>query len=68
MNQLPPRFYVVTKPRRLSVKIDILFETDLPGLELQFKGGLTAEEIHGIYTKSAEANREADRLLQEIRQ
>jgi len=56
--------YVVTIPRHNSVLVDICFETNLHGLELQFKGGLTAGEIHGIYTDRHAAVTAAEVLLQ----
>lgn len=56
--------WVVTRPRHNSVLVDICFETDLHGLELQIKGGLTAEEIHAIYTDRREAVTAAEVLLQ----
>lgn len=56
--------WVVTKPRPRSVLVDICFETDLQGLENQFKGGLAAADIHAIYTDRHEAVTAAEVLLQ----
>lgn len=56
-------FWLVTKPTRLSVMVDICFETDIQGLAQQVKGGLKAEEIHGMYTDEQEARRIAQGLL-----
>lgn len=56
--------YVVTLPTRNSVLVDICFETNLHGLELQFKGGLSAGKIHGIYTDRHAAVTAAEVLLQ----
>jgi len=58
------RFYVVTNPTPRSCVADICFETNLTGLELQFKGGLTADKIHGIYTDRNAAITAAQVLLQ----
>ena len=58
------KFWLVLDPTPLSTLADILFETTLRGLELQFKGGLTAAENPMIFTDKAEAEREAHgRLL-----
>ena len=65
MNILQAPFWVVTKPTPRSVLIDICFKSDWRGIEAQFKGGLTFEQIHGIYTGEAEAIRNAGELLAE---
>ena len=43
------KFWVVTKPTKQSVLIDILFNADMKRMELQFKGGLSNKEIIGIF-------------------
>ena len=43
------KFWLVTKAGPTSTVADILFHTDIAGLELQFKGGLTADEIVGLF-------------------
>ncbi len=49
------KFWLVVDPTKISTLADILFETTLRGLELQFKGGLTAAENPTIFTEKAEA-------------
>lgn len=56
-------FWIVTKPNSLSTIDDICFETDMIGLEKQFKGGLKSEDIVGMYTKEKEAKENAVFLL-----
>lgn len=58
------KFWIVTKPTKVSTLGDILFKSDVHGLQLQFLGGLKSENIHGIYTDEAEAKQEAEKLLQ----
>ena len=58
------KFWIVTKPTAVSTMQDICFQSDIHGLQLQFLGGLKSENIHGIYTKEAEAKQEAEKLLQ----
>jgi len=62
-NILQVPFYVVTKPRKLSVIEDICFKSTFSGMELQYKGGLKFEDIYGIYNDEAEALRVAGELL-----
>jgi hypothetical protein len=52
-------FYVVVDATPESEMIDILFETTLRGLELQFKGGLTIAQNPTIFTDQREAEIEA---------
>jgi len=56
-------FWVVTDPTPESALEDILFETSLRGLELQFKGGLTAGDNPTIFTDWFEAQVEAEGRL-----
>lgn len=57
------RFWIVTKPNVLSTIDDICFETDMIGLEKQFKGGLKAEDIFGTYTEESQAKKDSRTLL-----
>ena len=59
-------FWVVVDPTKISTFADILFETTIRGLELQFKGGLTAAENPTVFTDKAEAEVEA-RIRLELR-
>ena len=49
------KFWVVTKPTKNSELEDILFKSDISQMELQFRGGLTAKEIIGLYMDKDEA-------------
>jgi hypothetical protein len=51
--------WLVTNPTALSTLADILYQTTLRGLELQFKGGLTAAENPTVFTDKAEAEVQA---------
>lgn len=53
------KFWVVVDPTPESEMGDILFETTLRGLELQFKGGLTMAQNPTIFTDHQEAKYEA---------
>lgn len=57
------KLWVVVRPSPSSEIGDVCFETDAKGLALQFKGGLSPEEIHALYTSRNEAEREAERIL-----
>lgn len=57
--------WIVTRPTKESVLADILFECDIDKLQKQFAGGLTANEILGIYVKPKEAEAVAMEALQE---
>lgn len=56
-------FWVVTAPTGQSELIDILFKRTVPGIGLQFKGGLNAEDIIGVFTDEARAREFAIRQL-----
>lgn len=56
-------FWVVTKPTKRSTLVDILFNADMKRMELQFKGGLSASEIIGIFTTKIEAEKVAKMAL-----
>ncbi|OFX31050.1 MAG: hypothetical protein A2X08_18290 [Bacteroidetes bacterium GWA2_32_17] len=57
------KFWVVTKPTKQSVLIDILFNADMKRMEFQFKGGLSSKEIIGIFTTKNEAEKVAKMAL-----
>ena len=56
-------FWVVTKPRKHSSLIDILFQSDMKGMQNQFLGGLKASEIMGTFTNKKEAEKVAKKAL-----
>lgn len=60
-------FYVVTKPTRSSGLQDICFQADFPYMERQFKGGLTAKEIVGVYSTKTEATEIAKKEIAKCR-
>lgn len=60
-------FWIVTKPNTLSTIHDICFETDMIGLEKQFKGGLKGEDIVSTYSNQIEAWGEAKLLLNSLK-
>ena len=55
--------HVVTSPTKRSELADICFSTDYEGLARQFRGGLEAAQIIGIYTDRKEAEKIATGLL-----
>ena len=57
------KFWVVTKPTKESILLDILFESDILGMGMQFKGGLKKDEIIGFYKKGSSAKAVATKLL-----
>lgn len=57
------KLWIVTYPTPISELADIMFETDLDGLSLQFLGGLRAQDIAGMFTTQGEAEKEAKALL-----
>jgi hypothetical protein len=61
------KFWVVVDPTPESEMGDILFETTLRGLELQFKGGLTMAQNPTIFTDQQEAKYEAYGRLTALR-
>jgi hypothetical protein len=56
-------FWVVTAPTRDSVIQDILFQTDICGMHLQYLGGLKDEEIVGFYKSKDKASKQAKSML-----
>jgi len=60
----PKWFWVVTKPKDINSTLeDIYFETSIVEFIEQFKGGLTWEEIHGLYGNERTARLRAEELL-----
>lgn len=55
--------HIVTFPTPNSTLPDICFSVDYLGLQRQFKGGLEAKEIAGIFSTKQEACKCAKRLL-----
>ena len=62
---LPERFWVVTRPSEVSELVDILFPCTFERLLLQGRGGLTEDEIVGIYADEDKAKEAAAKLLGE---
>jgi hypothetical protein len=60
---LPEKFWVVTRPSRVSELGDICFQCTFKRLMLQTRGGLHEHEIIGIFSDEAEAKRVARKLL-----
>jgi hypothetical protein len=58
-------FYCVTKPTPVSGLIDIMFETNIPGMMIQSKGGLEARQIYGLYKDENKATSVAKKLLEQ---
>lgn len=64
MNITPTtKFWVVTKPTKDSTLADILFESDLLYLSVQFRGGLAPSDIICIYEEEELATNIALGLL-----
>lgn len=57
------KFWVVTKPSKKSTLVDILFDTDIKGMELYFRGGLKGNEIIGMFRGKNEAEKVAKMAL-----
>ena len=62
---LPEKFWVVTRPSEVSELVDILFPCTFERLLLQGRGGLTEDEIVGVYADEDEAKEAAAKLLGE---
>ena len=65
MNIINLPFWVVLYPTRESTFADVCFKSSWREMERQFRGGLTEEQIAGIYNDESEALREAGYLLNE---
>lgn len=59
-------FWVVTAPTKYSVIQDILFQTDICGMHLQYLGGLKDEEIVGFYKSKDKASKLANSMLKHM--
>ncbi len=57
------KIWVVVDAKPSSEMADVLFESTLRGLELQFKGGMTMDEHPTVFDDKAEAEQEARRRL-----
>ena len=60
---VPETFWVVTKPTKDSELVDILFESDIYGMHLQFAGGLKRQDIVAIVNDKSKAEKIAKGLL-----
>mgnify|MGYP006921349309 CR=1 FL=1 len=59
-------FWIITKPKsQRSTRDDIMFECTLVSFINQIKGGLTKEEILGVFKVKSDANRFATETLKE---
>ena len=61
------KIWAVVDPTPQSELADVLFQTSLRDLELQFKGGLSAEKNPTLFTDRAEAQAEAQARLVALR-
>lgn len=63
------KLYVVYQPTQYSERVDVFNSRPdtMAGLFRQVLGGLTIQQVHGIYTTAAEAEKVADRLLKSPR-
>lgn len=61
------KFWVVTKPSRVSGIRDILFLSNIKKMANQYLGGLDKEDIIGIYSNKKEAEVVAKKLLEKVR-
>lgn len=59
------KFWVLTRPTKQSTMADILFETDLSGLRLQFLGGLDPLSVVTISNEELALREYAKQLLKE---
>ena len=61
------RFWIVTQATKLSTLADICFQVDIEDLEKQFKGGLKAENVVGMYLDQSPAEEKAKMLIHRAR-
>ena len=59
------KFWVVTYPTENSELADIVFDADVFDFHLQIAGGLTGDEIEGLYNNKAKAMKVAKKLLED---
>ena|SRR3990167_1087110 len=64
IDMLITKLWFITKPSGVSTLADICFETDAVGLALQFRGGLEASDIVGMFDNESEAKHYANSLLE----
>lgn len=58
------KFFIVTTPKtNKATKDDILIELDVFGFANQIKGGLTFEEVKGIFKNKSEAGKLATEII-----
>ena len=57
------KFWVVIKPKKYSVMEDMLFESTPIYFAYQIRGGLSKEEIYGLYLDKNEAKKVAEKLF-----
>ncbi len=60
------KFWVVVMPRPISTLIDILFESDVEGMTLQYRGGLSPHDVVGFYRNKKTAEKKAKALLKAV--
>lgn len=65
INLVNVRFWVVTRPTKESGLVDILSQSDLSDLNLQFAGGLNAGDVVGLFIEERAAINLAKYLLTE---
>lgn len=57
------RFWIVTQATKFSTLADICFQVDIEDLEKQFKGGLKAENVVGMWLDQSPAEEKAKMLI-----
>ena len=57
------RFWIVTQATKFSTLEDICFQVDIEDLEKQFKGGLKAENVVGMWLDQSPAEEKAKMLI-----
>lgn len=57
------RFWIVTEATKHSTLADICFQVDIEDLEKQFKGGLKAENVVGMWLDQSPAEQKAKMLI-----
>lgn len=57
------QFWIVTQATKFSTLADICFQVDIEDLEKQFKGGLKAENVVGIWLEQSPAEEKAKILI-----
>ena len=61
------RFWIVTQATKFSTLADICFQVDIEDLEKQFKGGLKAENVVGMYLDQSPAEEKARHIIHMVR-